>query len=57
MVPKYALDTQKCEIGRFLKAGNDNSIEQISISYPKRVEKFSEDIFPPSAQAYALKGK
>lgn len=55
MIPKYALDVNNCEVGRFLKAGNDNVIQQISVVYPKRNTGFQEDIFPPTYQNYSIK--
>lgn len=56
MLPKYGLDVNNCEVGRFLKAGNDNVIQQISVVYPKRNTGFQEDIYPLTYQNYSLKG-
>ena len=55
MIPKYGLDVDNCEIGRFLKAGNNNVIEQIQLSQPRRAQGiFYEEMFPATPSAYAI---
>lgn len=49
-LPKYALDTTKCEIARCLRVMRD-SVIPVSFQVPRKSEMFQEDLFPDTASS------
>ena len=46
MVPKRGLDIMKCETARLLKVTNEQGVQPLSFTVPRKSDAFQPDIFP-----------
>lgn len=49
MVPKRGLDIMKCETARLLKVTNEQGVQPLSFTVPRKSDAFQPDIFPDTA--------
>ena len=51
MVPKRGLDIMKCETARLLKVTNEQGVQPLSFTVPRKSDAFQPDIYPDTASS------